>query len=176
MGKIGGDRKVKLFCGIISADAKIDEKAFASLKEKFGEIDLISEVVPFNYSAYYNGEMGDELKRFWISFKNLIFAGELADIKIWTNSLEDTFAVGAKRRINIDPGYISQANVILASTKDFSHRIYLSKGIYAEVTTIYTNKDGFIKLPWSYPDYMSETAKGFLMKARDLLSASLLTL
>jgi hypothetical protein len=176
MDKIGDGRKVKLFCGIISADAVIEQKALAMLKEKFGEIDLISEVMPFDYSAYYNEEMGSGLKRFWISFKDLIFTGELADIKVWTYSVEVGFMVDGKRQINIDPGFISQANVILASTKDFSHRIYLSKGIYAEVTTIYSSKSGFVKLPWSYPDYMSETAKNFLMKARALLSALLLPL
>jgi len=92
----------------------------------------------------------------------------LAEIKVFTNSVEDSLAVGEKRRINIDPGYVSAANVILASTKDYSHRIYIGKGIYAEVTTIY-RKDGYVKLPWSYPDYMSKISTDFLFKTRTVL-------
>jgi hypothetical protein len=172
MGKIGGANRVKLFCGIISADEKITEKAFAKLKNRLGEIDIIGDITDFNFTSYYNAEMGDALKRFWISFEKLVFADELADIKVFTNSVEDTFAVDGKRRINIDPGYLNPANVILASTKDFSHRIYLSKGIYAEVTLIYKKED-FIKLPWSYPDYISTEAKKFLLEARTKLMRSL---
>lgn len=166
MGKINSAEKVKLFCGILSTDAEIDKKALSELEKKLGGIDLKSEIVNFKFSDYYNPEMGDNINRYWLSFEKLIFADEIADIKIFTNNIEDSFAKDGKRLINIDPGYLTQANVILATTKNFSHRIYLQKGIYAEVTTIYNKKEGFIKLPWSYPDYMSDTAKDFLLKAR----------
>ncbi|MCL2334690.1 MAG: DUF4416 family protein [Endomicrobia bacterium] len=165
MGAIGGANRVKLFCGIISADDGITEKALSEIEKRFGKIDLRSETVPFDFTQYYNAEMGSELKRFWVSFDTLVFADELAEIKVFTNTIEDSFAVEGKRRINIDPGYLNPANVILASTKDFSHRIYLSKGIYGEVTLIYKKED-FTKLPWSYPDYTSPAAKEFLLKAR----------
>jgi hypothetical protein len=112
--------------------------------------------------------MGGNLKRQWISFKTLLNPDRLADIKVMTNDIEDGLAKDQKRIINIDPGYLTCANVILASTKDFSHRIYLSKGIYAEVTTIY-KKEGFIKLPWTYPDYLCPTAVNFIIKARQCL-------
>lgn len=172
MGAIGTANRVKFFCGIISADDEITKKAFERLEEKFGKIDIRSEVVAFDFTSYYNPEMGEYLKRFWVSFGGLIFADELADIKVFTNALEDSFAVEGKRRINIDPGYMNPANVILASTKDFSHRIYLSKGIYGEVTLIYKKED-FIKLPWSYPDYTSPAAKKFLLEARAKLMLQL---
>jgi hypothetical protein len=165
MGTIGKPKQVKLFCGIISADEEIKLKSFDFLKKKLSEIDLTSKVMPFDFSNYYNNEMGNNLKRFWISFEKLVLSSELASIKVFTNSIEDSFVLDNKRRINIDPGYISLANVILATTKDYSHRIYLEKGIYGEVTTIY-QKNGYIKLPWSYPDYLSQIAVGFLLKAR----------
>ncbi|MDR1195374.1 MAG: DUF4416 family protein [Endomicrobium sp.] len=174
MGKIGAANRVKLFCGIISADEEMIGKAFAELKKRLGEIDIVSGIVDFDFTSYYNAEMGNTLKRFWISFEKLVFADELADIKVFTNSIEDEFAVDGKRLINIDPGYLNPANVILASTKDFSHRIYLAKGIYAEVTLIYKKED-FIKLPWSYPDYLSPAAKKFLLEARTKLMRSLKT-
>jgi len=168
MGKIGDAKNVKLFCGVIYSDDAVKEKAFSELEKKLGKIDFSSEMMNFDFTSYYNAEMGEGLKRFWISFENLISAGDLAEIKVFTNSVEDSLAVGEKRRINIDPGYVSAANVILASTKDYSHRIYIGKGIYAEVTTIY-RKDGYVKLPWSYPDYMSKISTDFLFKTRTVL-------
>lgn len=176
MGAIGTANRVKLFCGIISADDEITEKAFEKLEARFGKIDIRSEVVSFDFTSYYNAEMGENLKRFWVSFEKLIFADELAEIKVFTNEVEDSFAADNKRRINIDPGYLNPANVILASTKDFSHRIYLSKGIYGEVTTIYKKENkvpDFMKLPWSYPDYLSAPAKKFLLEARAKLMLQL---
>jgi hypothetical protein len=165
VGTIGLPKKVKLFCGIVFSDEEIKQKSFIILEEKFGQIDLLSGIVPFDFSNYYNSEMGDNLKRFWISFERLISATDIAETKVFTNSIEDGFATDGKRQINIDPGYITPANVILATTKDYSHRIYLDKGIYGEVTTIY-QKNEYIKLPWSYPDYLSTTATNFLLKAR----------
>ncbi|MDR2425763.1 MAG: DUF4416 family protein [Endomicrobium sp.] len=175
MGAIGSVNRVKLFCAIISADEKITKKAFEELEKKFGKIDITSEVIDFNFTSYYNQEMGNSLKRFWISFEKLVFADELASNKVFTNSIEDIFAINRKRCINIDPGYLNPANVILASTKDFSHRICLSKGIYGEVTLIYKKGD-FIKLPWSYPDYTCTAAKNFFLQARAKLMRSLKTL
>jgi hypothetical protein len=172
MGTIGTANRVKLFCGIISAHEEITKKAFEKLEAKFGKADIKSEAVPFDFTSYYNTEMGETLKRFWASFGALIFADELAEIKVFTNAVEDSLAAAGKRRINIDPGYMNPANVILASTKDFSHRIYLSKGIYGEVTTIYKKED-FIKLPWSYPDYMSAPAKKFFLEVRTKLMSQL---
>jgi len=172
MGAIGTANRVKLFCGIISADDDTTKKALSELEKRFGKADIQSAVIPFDFTEYYNPEMGQGLKRFWISFEKLIFADELSAIKVFTNSVEDGFATDAKRRINIDPGYLNPANVILASTKDFSHRIYLSKGIYGEVTLIYKKED-FTKLPWSYPDYTSPSAKEFLLKARTKLMQQL---
>jgi hypothetical protein len=166
MGSIGTAKKVKLFCAILSCDENVKEKAFFELEKKLGKIDFTSEVMNFEeFTSYYTPEMGVGIKRFWISFEEIISEDGLGEIKVFTNSLEDSLAIDNKRRINIDPGYISAANVILASTKDYSHRIYIGNGIYAEVTTIY-KKEGFIKLPWSYPDYMSKTASDFLMKIR----------
>jgi hypothetical protein len=167
MGKINADKLTKLFCAIISSNQEIEDKTLNILSEKFGKIDIKSSRMPFDYTAYYNEEMGENLMRFWISFEDLVFAGDLSDIKVFANSIEDSFAVNDKRTINIDPGYITQANVVLATTKNYSHRIYLSKGIYGEVTTIYKKREGFIKLPWTYPDYSTPVAKDFLLKSRE---------
>ncbi|MDR0956672.1 MAG: DUF4416 family protein [Endomicrobium sp.] len=165
MGIIGVAKKVKLFCGIIFSNEEIKQKSLIKLKEKFGGIDLISNIIPFDFSDYYNLEMGGNLKRFWISFKDLISAADIAGIKVFTNSIEINFTINNNRQINIDPGYVTPANVILTTTKNYSHRIYLDKGIYAEVTTIY-KKSRYIKLPWTYSDYLSKSAIDFFLKVR----------
>jgi hypothetical protein len=172
MGIIRTPKKVKLFCGIISSNEEIKQKYFAMLEEKFGKIDLISGIMPFDFSSYYNPEMGDNLKRFWISFEKLICSQNLAEIKVFTNFIESNFAVNGKRRVNIDPGYITPANIVLATTKDYSHRIYLDKGIYGEVAMIY-KENGYKKLPWSYPDYLSDVTATFLLTARTYLTRKL---
>jgi hypothetical protein len=170
MGAINPTKKVKLFCGIIfsSSKEKIKRKSLLALEDNFGKIDLLSSIIPFNFSSYYVSEMGVDLKRFWVSFKKLVFASNLAETKIFTNYLETNFLIDNKRLINIDPGYVTLANVTLATTKDFSHRIYLSNGIYGEVTIIY-KKGKFIKLPWSYADYLSEPATEFFSGVRENL-------
>jgi len=169
MGNINKPNLVKFFFGLIFNEAFDIKEVYKLLEQKFNnKIDIYSPVIDFSFTTYYNKEMGDELKRQWISFETPILPDNLADIKIETNNIEDSYAKNKNRIVNIDPGYITPANVILASTKDFSHRIYLSKGIFAEVTTIY-RKEGFTKLPWTYPDYLCSTATDFILQARQCL-------
>ena len=169
MGNINQPNLVKLFFGLIfNEDFNINE-IFRILEQKFNnKIDIYSPIIDFTFTKYYNKEMGEKLKRQWISFQDPVLPDKLADIKVETNNIEDSYTKNNNRSVNVDPGYITPANVILASTKDFSHRIYLSKGIYAEVTTIY-RKEGFTKLPWTYPDYLCPTATEFILKARQCL-------
>ncbi len=169
MGQISAAHHAKFFFGFIfSPDFNIED-AYNKLESVFdNEIDIKSEITDFSFTDYYNPEMGNGLKRQWASFKTLLDPEKLAAIKVETNNIESAYANNKNRIINIDPGYITPANVILASTKDFSHRIYLSKGIYAEVTTIY-KKEGFVKLPWTYPDYLCPQAVDFMLKARQCL-------
>lgn len=169
MGQINNPNLSKFFCGLLFPSPYNADEIYKLLESKFkDDIDIKSDIIDFNFTTYYNPEMGGNLKRQWISFKTLLNPDKLADIKVMTNDIEDSLAKDNKRIINIDPGYITPANIILASTKDFSHRIYLAKGIYAEVTTIY-KKEGFVKLPWTYPDYLCPAAVDFMIKARQCL-------
>jgi hypothetical protein len=96
----------------------------------------------------------------------------LPKIKCLTNDWEIEFksvsACSAERPLNIDPGYIDLGKLILASTKDHAHRIYLSEGIFAETTLMYTQKQ-WKPLPWTYPDYQSTGYQKFLIKCREYL-------
>lgn len=167
MGKIQGPEKVKLIVGIITCCAGTAEEAGGLLEKKFGRIDARSAVIPFDFTNYYEKEMGGELRRQWWSFEKHVDPESLPAVKTATNKIEEKLGVNNRRRINIDPGYIAGSRLVLASTKDFSHRVYLSKGIYAEITLIY-EKGAFKHLPWTYPDYKTEKATEFFFEARSL--------
>jgi hypothetical protein len=137
------------------------------LIKKFKSIDFESEPLPFNYTTYYNPEMGPNLTRRFISFVKLIDPSKISSIKEFCIKIEKKFARSNKRTVNIDPGYINEAKFVLATTKDFSHRIYLGKGIYAEVTLNYQNKD-FQDLPTTFPDYRTAAYKEILKKIRNI--------
>jgi hypothetical protein len=167
MGKIKEYPKVKLIMSIFTNNISLLEQALVELTEKFGETDLVTEFLPFQFTSYYEEEFGQGLKRKIISFKRLIDADELAGIKIYTNNLEESLSMGeqGKRRINIDPGYISSDKLILATTKDRGHRIYLGKGIFGEVTLkYYAGK--FEPWKWTYTSYRSEDHLNFLLQVR----------
>ncbi len=144
--------KVKLFTGFIYSKEDSYLKARYLLIKKFGRLDFESRSLPFVHTRYYEQEFGIDLKRKFLSFRELIRPEKLAMVKIITNKIERNLAVSGKRRINIDPGILSLGKVILATTKDYRHRVHLSKGIYAEVTLYYQNKS-FQPWEWTYPDY-----------------------
>ncbi|MCX5706361.1 MAG: DUF4416 family protein [Candidatus Omnitrophica bacterium] len=152
MGKIAKARPVKLITGFIFKDNAAFKKAKILLKQRFGKIDFESQTLPFNLTDYYKKEFGDGLKRVFISFRRQIPPQELSKIKVFTNQIEKKISCGKNRLVNIDPGYLDLAKLILASTKDYVHRIYLDKGIYAEITLFYQDKS-FKPWTWTYPDY-----------------------
>lgn len=135
------------------------------LVDSFGPISYISPSMPFTFTDYYNPEMGEGIERFFISFSRLISPDALADAKIITNAIELDEAVDGKRKINLDPGLISEASVILATTKNRAHRIAIGHNLYAEVTLIYQNH-GFVSFPWTYADYRSDDVQTILIKMR----------
>ncbi len=157
MGEPKPHPPVKLICGMISAHKELFDKAASLLQERFGPIDLKSHVIPFNFTDYYAEEMGENLRRIFLSFQKLIRPEDLVEIKLQTNQFERKFLYpGTERRmINLDPGYVAAGKLILATTKDHSHRVYLGKGIFAEATLRYY-KGSFRPWEWTYPDYRTE--------------------
>ena len=156
MGKIKKPEGVKLVIGMLAKDEKLFDAIEKYLSGKFGKIDYKSAVLLFDQTNYYKEEFGWPLKRKFISFKNLIFPESISRVKTVTNAIENKSSRkeqnSLKRQINIDPGYVSDSKFILATTKDYFHRIYLNNGIYAEVTLKW--RDGnFEPFEWTYPDY-----------------------
>ena len=143
---------VKLISSLFSAHQKLLDQVIADLEGLYGPTDWISPEFLFDRTKYYEKEMGWPLYRRYISFANLIRPEELADVKLKTNEIESRHFVEGKRGINIDPGYISLERLILATGKNYIHRIYLSKGIYADLTLIF-QRGTFKPLQWTYRDY-----------------------
>lgn len=154
MGKVMKIHPVKLIIGFIFKKEDTFTKAAVILGRRFGSIDFKSRILPFCYTNYYEKEIGKDLKRRFISFKKLIFPEDLPKIKNYSNRIEEKFSLKKSRLINIDPGYLDLAKLVLATTKDYNHRVYLDKGIYAEVTLCYQHKT-FRPWDWTYPDYRS---------------------
>jgi len=165
VGKIGFPEPVKLFAGLIGNELPLIEAAQAALERRLGPIDFESGILDFNLTAYYSKEMGAGLKRKFVTFEKLIRVEKAAEVKILTNKIEEKFSTKHGRRVNIDPGYICLGKLVLLTTKDYYHRIYITKGIYAEVTLYYKDKS-FRPFEWSYPDYKSENYIEFFNNAR----------
>jgi len=156
MGKPKEPKPAKLFMSLIASEDEFILQGIKDLYLTFGEVDFTSERLPFHFTDYYTKEMGRDLFRRFITFKNLISIPLLPDIKQSTNRLEEKYATPVgNRRLNIDPGYICLEHAILATTKGYAHRPYLRDGIYADLTLIYRNKS-FQPLGWTYPDYRRE--------------------
>ncbi len=155
MGKIKQPTPVKLIASLFTSQPKLLDTAQEQMAKRFGPVDCESPLLPFDHTDYYTPEFGPGLVRRIIAFAKLIDPGQLAEIKRWTNELEETWVADGKRRINIDPGYVSGAKLVLASTKNHGHRIYLGGGVYAEVTLRYY-RGSFRAWEWSYPDYASQ--------------------
>ncbi len=160
--------KVKLVIGFIYQDEAVFITARDKLKKQFGRIDFEPPALDFNCTDYYAPELGTGLKRKFISFSRLIPIQDLYQIKLYTNRLESRLAKDGKRRVNIDPGYLDMAKLVLATTKDYAHRIFLRKGIFAEVALSFKN-DSFAPNDWTYPDYRTPEYINIFNQIRKLL-------
>jgi len=159
-------KKVKLVSSLFSPDEELIEKVIKQMEGYFDPVDWVSEKLVFNRTRYYEKEMGWPLYRRFISFSRLISPDEIVDIKLITNTIENEYLVDKRRKINIDPGYISLERLVLATGKNYIHRIYLKKGIYADLTLIFY-AGTFKPLTWTYPDYAEEKVIGYFNMLRD---------
>jgi hypothetical protein len=145
----------KLVVAVLLSGSCAPEAVLQPLTGEFGPADFVSPEVPFTFTRYYEAEMGAGLRRLFISFRTLVDPSRLSLIKASTNGMEDAWSDAGARRFNLDPGLLSLSRFVLATTKESSHRIPLSNGIYAEVTLIF-QAGSFRPLPWTYPDYRSQ--------------------
>ncbi len=172
MWQLQDPKPVKLIIGILAADHKCLHAAMEAAEDKIGKIDLVSDVWPFTQTDYYKDQTGPNILRQFVSIERLIEPGQLAKTKLKTNKLEKRLASRLRlplpRPVNLDPGIIEASKLILASTKNYSHRIYIGKKIYAEVTLTF-DKGSWCPLPYTYPDYRQQCYFDFFEKVRTLL-------
>ena len=157
---------------MISSDVDLFEILSEELRKKYGETDSKSDIMEFTQTGYYKEEMGEELKKFFISFKELIEPSYIADVKLFTQELEEKYSINGKRTINLDPGYIDEAKLVLATTKDNQHRIYIARSIFAEITLRFQG-DTFCSWEWTYRDYKREEYINYFIKVRDIFRSQM---
>src|ERR1700690_1222841 len=158
-----------LFTGVLFSSQDIFDQTLIVLKQTFGDVLMQSRIFPWDHSSYYVGETGSPLLRCFIFFCRLIDTATLADFKHSACNIEASFAApDNKRRINIDPGYLTKAKVVLASRKNYSHRICIGKGIYAELE-LFFQKGLFHPLPYTYSDYRTAECIEVFQNSRLLL-------
>jgi hypothetical protein len=172
MKKKKGPARVKLIVGMITNETVLFQKVEEILQRKFGRIDYASKVLDFKYTDYYTSEMGENLRRKFVSFERLILPSYLLKAKLFTIKLEKKFSEQDKRKINLDPGYLNEGKLVLASSKDNLQRIYLGKGIYAEVT-LYYKTGNYQHFFWTYPDYRTEEYREIFQEIRKLFRRQL---
>lgn len=159
-------------CAVFSRYPEARVWAKRELQQRWGTPLEETPEVPFDSSPFYERTMGPGLVKQWIAFAEVASPGSLADWKLETNHLEAEYAIQANtpetRPLNLDPGYVTQAKLVLATTKDRDHRVYLRDGIFAEVTLSYTGRR-WVDHRWTYPDYRTEPLIGLVQRCREHL-------
>lgn len=172
MSRPSRPKPAKLVVGAFMADRRRFPRLATDLEGLWGSIDIVSPWLPFDYTDYYHAEMGSPLYRRMVSFQALVPQEQLVAVKLATNRLEESYRAPQGRRLNIDPGYLLLERFVLATGKNFAHRIYLAEGIYADLTLIF-QRGGFTSLPWTYPDYADQRMLAFLDRVRAKYAADL---
>ena len=141
---------------VMYSDGGIYDSCKEELISLFGKISKESEPYDFDkFTKYYEKEMGSGILKKFIIFDNEVGKDELSEIKLKTTEIEKKFSKDDKRQINLDPGYINASKLVLATCKNYSHRIYIGKGIFAEVT-LHFHHGAFQSWPWTFPDYNTQ--------------------
>ena len=166
MGQVNPFTKVQLFTGIIVHPNIQVDQVYTSLESEFGlVIDSVSDLYEFDHSTYYQAEMGKNLKRLFVSFKDIVSPDLAYKYKVKSNRIETLYVQDNRRSLNIDPGILSLHNILLFSTKNFSHRIACGQGIYIELTLLFRN-DSYVSLDWTYPDFKQSNIQDYFLELR----------
>jgi len=158
-------KPVKYFIGALFTSEENLQEAMKMLEQKFSKIDMESTNFLFDVTNYYDEEMGTPIYRKIFSFNELICPSFLPEAKLITNQVEEKLKVGTKRKVNLDIGYLDYDKVVLASAKYCLNKVYLNKGIYADLALHY-QKGKYFPYPWAFMDFKSDRYYDFFFKIR----------
>ena len=168
MGEIKPYEYEKLVVGIMYTDSLLYERAIERLCGVYAGLDCVSEEYSFSgFSRFYDSEMNGEVMKRFVSFERTVDPSLLSEIKILTNDIEREFSCEGERRVNIDPCMLSHGKFVMATTKSASFRVPLSRGIYADLSLVYS-RGGWVDFFWTYFDVKSDRVKSFLKRVRDI--------
>ena len=156
---------VKFIIGVIYAESQWLVRAKSVMKVHGWEVQHQSQVFPFDQTDYYSNEMGEGLKRCFLSIKGLQSLEFSAEWKLKTLEIEKQLSNKGKRRINLDPGYLDLSRVVLLSAKEGSHKIYLRNGVWADLVLL-KDKGGYRNFPWTFPDIRTGRYDDFFLQLR----------
>jgi hypothetical protein len=156
---------VRRIAGLLASSPALLAEAQQAVSEAIATVTASTVAQRWTASRYYEPDMGSEIWRQYLVMDGLIPPDELAALKLATNTLELHWCSPGRRPVNIDPGYVDLNRLVLASTKDAAHRIYIGRGIYAEVTLRYV-EGAFVSLPHTYSDYALPTTREFFTRVR----------
>ena len=173
MGQVHPPTPVLLILATFSRYEEALEWALQQAQRHWGPLALASEIMPFRETRYYEQAMGGDLLKQLVAFERLVDPAVLVDCKLHSNLWEEAFQTSRTypetRPLNLDPGYLTEAKLVLATTKDRDHRIYLGRGIYAEVTLHYQRGRGWQPHEWTYPDFRNPRYHEFFTRCRQYL-------
>lgn len=159
--------RVKLITAATYRDGLILDRVMETMQESYGKIDFVGDEYDFNFTEYYSDEMGQDLRKRLISFRELIFPETITEVKWFLYRIENKLKENNKRKINLDPGYMTRNNFVLVTFKNSPHRIYIRDNVYAEIELLYES-GSFQELKWTYPDYRLNKVKENLKSIRDI--------
>ena len=169
MGTLHAHPPVKLLVALMCRDIDLLEEIERRMERSYGSIEDRSQVFLFTFPGRFSREMGPDLKKRIIAFRDMIPIEKFPEVKSLTNDLEweyrEHLPEGTRRLVNLDPGYLTLSQVVLASTRNYSHHIYLREGVYGELLLRY-HLGALRNLPWTYPDFRTHLAHQFFTTLR----------
>ena len=169
MAQVTGPQPVQLLVGVIFTATDLLDALEAEMAARIGPIESRSPVFAFDMTDYYEDEMGSGLGRVFCVFKDLVDPATIVEVKLAANRIEQAFAEGGRRRVNLDPGYMDFYKLVLVSNKYLGQKIYLGKGVYADPTLYYDK--GWKPHDWGFPDFKSGRYYAFLTEVREIYKA-----
>jgi hypothetical protein len=172
MGEIREHPRVMFLVAAFSRYEAALDWARERIRAEWGPVVLESERFEHNETDYYLPTMGSDLRKTFFALQPGGDPTWLVDRKLAANQWEREYArefpASESRPLNLDPGYLTDAKLILATTKDRDHRIYLGRGIFAE-NTLFFRSGAWCPRDWTYPDYHRADYHQFLTACRDHL-------